>query len=255
MFRIHFFDKFSHFKTNQPRPQLVYPPKTPYFVPVHRILSHIRRLLGHCLLIISGIGGTQLPAQNAPTGPANIVKLNPLSLGVATLNVQYERRISTRFSGQIGFHMGRPKVGVYAEVLPEPIQYGLIGITPELRYYLSFQKRAVPRGPYLAAYLRFQAVKMNYGIMAYDPDDFQDLPVMVTAHKRAVAGGFLLGYQFIISEHLGIDLFIGPRYGHAASKYAVSCPTCDGDERMAAKPGMRFDGLDLRAGVAVGYAF
>lgn len=222
---------------------------------MHRILHRTGRLLGLCLLIIGGIGGTQAPAQKAPSGPANVIKINPLSLGVATLNLQFERRISTRFTGQIGFHIGRPKVGVYAEVLPEPIQYGLIGLTPELRYYLSFQKRAVPRGPYLATYLRFQSVKMTYDILAYDPDDFQDIPVMVTASKRAVAGGFLLGYQFIISEHLGIDIFIGPRYGHARSRYQLSCPTCDGDERMAARPGMRFDGLDLRAGVAVGYAF
>lgn len=190
-----------------------------------------------------------------PTGPATVLKINPLSLGVATINLQAEHRISQRFSGQLGFQAGRPKVGVFAESLPEPIQYTIIGLTPELRYYLSFQKRAVPRGPYIGTYLRAQSVRMYYGILAYDPDTFQDLNVDVSVRRLAIAGGFLLGYQFLIKQRFALDLFIGPRYGYAKSKYTTTCPTCDGNERMAAKPGMRFDGLDLRAGIAVGYAF
>lgn len=250
-----FLHKTSQFAPNHPLTELVYRAKRPYFVPVFRIRSPIGMLSRYGLLTIGCLLCLRAPAQSPKSGPANVIKINPLSLIVATFNVQAERRISTRFSAQIGLQLGRPKLGVFAENLPEPIQYSLLGLTPELRYYLSFQKRAVPRGPYLATFLRLQSVRMRYGILAYDPDEFEDLPVSVIAHKKAIAGGFLLGYQFIVKEHLGIDLFVGPRYGHAASRYEINCPTCDGDERMAAKPGMRFDGLDLRAGVAVGYAF
>jgi hypothetical protein len=187
--------------------------------------------------------------------PATVLKLNPLSLLVATGNVQIERRLGDRFSGQFGINFGRPKLKVYAPNLLKPVQYTLFTLTPEIRYYISFQKRQVPRGPYLAAYLRFHRVGKQYEIIAYDPDQFQN--VLVEAHVRTTAfgGGFLLGYQFFFKDHFGLDLFIGPKYGHANSNYEYECPNCDGDERTAEKPGISYSGLDIRAGVGIGYGF
>lgn len=187
--------------------------------------------------------------------PGTILKINPLSIFVTTLNVQLEQRLTTRFSGQLGIAFGGPTVSVYSPNLPEPIDYVLFGITPELRFYLSFQKREVPRGPYLGTYLRMQKVRKRYTVSAYDPDDFQEKQTVVTYQIGSAAGGFVLGYQFFIKKRIAIDIFLGPRYSFANSVFAIDCETCDGDERPALKPGMTFDGLDLRAGIGIGYGF
>ena len=208
------------------------------------------------LMVILGIlAGNIAYAQPPKPSPRNVVKLNPLSLFVATLNVQAERRIGDRFSVQLGANAGAPALDIYAKMLPAPIHYKFVGLTPELRYYLSFEKRQVPNGPYLGAYLRFQRVQKRYGIQAYDPDSLQDRPIEVRVSHNVLAGGFLVGYQFIFKNHLILDLFIGPRYGRATSKYQTLCEGCDGDERTAAKPGIHYSGIDLRAGIAFGYGF
>ena len=199
-----------------------------------------------------GVAKAQKPISESP---GMVLKINPLSLFVSTFNVQMERRLGTRFSGQIGFAVGAPTVAVYSPNLPEPIDYKLIGLTPELRYFLAFQRRQVPHGPYLGTYLRLQHVKKSYGIVAYDPDIFQEVNAEVNVNINSLNVGFVVGYQFFIKKRLAIDLFVGPRYGFAKSVYTMQCAGCDGDESVAQKPGMRFDGLDLRAGVGVGYGF
>lgn len=187
--------------------------------------------------------------------PRTVLKLNPFSLLVATGNFQVEHRLGDRFSAQLGFVIGGPSVSVNAPNLPKPINYTLVGLTPELRYYIAFHKRQVPRGVYLGTYLRLQHVRKRYEVNAYDPDRFQNVTVQADIKINAFGGGFVVGYQFFFKERFGLDLFIGPKYGHALSKYALQCPTCDGDERAVSKPGMTFDGLDLRAGVGFGYGF
>jgi hypothetical protein len=195
-------------------------------------------------------------AQPSPTeSPKLVLKLNPLSILVSTFNIQAEKPLNERFSGQIGLQIGAPTLQIFAPNLAEPVDYLVLGLTPELRYYISFHKRAVPRGAYLGAYLRMQHVRKQYGILAYDPDYFQNRAVIVTAQINALSGGFLLGYQFLIKNRLALDIFVGPRYGSAASAITIECPGCDGDERTAARAGMEFDGLDLRGGIGIGYAF
>lgn len=207
-----------------------------------------------CLLCLSLGKPSLAQGQAAPPGK-NVVKINPLSLVVSTFSIQAERRLGTRFSGLVGGQLGWPKLSIFAPNLIAPIAYRIAGITPELRYYFSFLKRPVPKGPYLGVFLRYQRIRKEYSVTAYDPDRFQDVTVEVLAGIHAVSGGFLLGYQFVVGQHLSLDLFIGPKYGQAYAHYQILCPGCNGNERMAAKPGLQFDGIDIRAGLGVGYAF
>jgi hypothetical protein len=220
------------------------------------VFSNFRnRTLWCALILLIGAKAPVFGQTGVVQSPRTILKINPLSIFVTTFNVQVEHRLSTRFSGQVGFAVGGPTVSVYSPNLIEPIDYTLIGITPEIRYYLSFQKREVPRGPYLGTYLRFQKARKSYPVIAYDPDFFQEKETEVTYRIKSAGGGFVLGYQFFIKKRIAVDLFLGPKYSFAKAHFAIECPTCDGDERPALKPGMTFDGLDLRAGLSVGYGF
>jgi hypothetical protein len=215
----------------------------------------IRHHLLCCAVLLVLLPGTAVAQKPLVESPGTIVKINPMSLFVKTCNLQIEQRLSTRFSAQLGIAFGGPTVNVYSPNLPKPIDYTLVGITPEFRYFLSFQRRQVPRGSYLGAYLRVQRVNKSYEVIAYDPDYFHEVPAEVDIRINSLGGGFVVGYQFFLKKRVAIDIFMGPRYSFAKTQYAIGCPSCDGDELTAQRPGMTFDGLDLRAGVGLGYGF
>lgn len=206
------------------------------------------------LILLLSFCALGIMAQQRDATP-NVIKINPLSLMIGAGNLQFEHKFSKRFSAQMGIMVGAPKLRVFAEKLAQPIGYKVMGITPEIRYYLSFAKRAPPSGVYIGAYLRLQHVSERYNTHVYNPDAFQNVDVAVTISRNVFAGGFLIGYQFLIKEQFALDLFIGPRYGSASSHYILDCAACNGDEKLNAKVGLRFDGMDLRAGIGVGYAF
>jgi hypothetical protein len=229
--------------------------------PINLAAMRIKGLRGRKGMIVMTLGTFlclfQFAAAQEKLGesPDLVLKVNPLSFVVSTFNIQAEKPFNERFSGQLGFQFGSPKVSVYALNLLEPVKYQLIGLTPEMRYYVSFAKKHLPQGAYLGAYLRLQHVRKEYRILAYDPDTFQDRMVDVTVKINAFAGGFVLGYQFVVKRVFYVDVFMGPRYGAAASRLSVGCAGCDGDERNASRPGLDFDGMDLRAGIGIGYGF
>jgi hypothetical protein len=195
--------------------------------------------------------------QSAITGPppVTVLKTNPFSFIVECFNIQVERSIGSRFSGQVGLMAAGPSLTIHAESLPEPIHYTILGLTPEFRYYFTFLKHPAPRGPYLASYLRLQHVQQRYQILALDPDQGENILVDAAVNRNILAGGFLVGCQLLIKQHFSIDGFMGPRYGRSLSNYRYSCQGCDGDERPIAKPGLPFQGIELRAGICVGYGF
>src|SRR5438128_1855847 len=84
-------------------------------------------------------------AQEA--GRSNAVKLNPLSLFLATGNVSYERAVSHNQSFQLG--------GFYSGVGLGDIKYSGFGLTPEYRIYFGGHKQAL-NGVYAAPFARYQ---------------------------------------------------------------------------------------------------
>ena len=196
------------------------------------------------------------PISTAPTdGPGNVIKLNPLSLFATTLNIKYERRISQRFSGQIGFHIGQPRSKYRADSLERGIRYFFVGIAPEFRYYIAFNRIANPKGLFVASFARYTFVKEHYSSFGIEPG----IPGLLVGNARlerhVVSLGFLLGYQFMFKKKVSLDVFIGPQYNSSSTKREFACSVCSANAYTVGRPGIRYDGVGLRSGIAVGYAF
>src|SRR5688500_14753733 len=84
-------------------------------------------------------------AQYAPH--PNAIKLNPLSLILATGNVSYERAIGADKSIQLG--------AFYSSFGLSDLKYTGWGVTPEFRFYFAGKKEAL-NGVYVAPFARYQ---------------------------------------------------------------------------------------------------
>lgn len=187
--------------------------------------------------------------------PLNVLKINPLSLAILTFNAKIERCFSERFSGQLGIYLGAPRLKYHADSLPRGIQYVMLGITPELRFHPNFNRRSNPKGLFVAAYCKYAYVKEQYPSFAYDPDSLGTITATAQLRRHVASLGFLLGYQFLFKNRFALDLFIGPQYSASKTARNVACTDCDGDEQLIGRPGLRFDGIEPRAGICIGYAF
>lgn len=194
---------------------------------------------------------SQLVAQTK----RNTFKLNPLSVFVLTANFQIERQINERFSFQFGAFAGGTSLGVLATELPNGVRYRWWGLTPELRYFISFNRMEVPTGFYVAPFLRLQHANRQFPGEAFDPDTQTNLAGNAILRTNSFGGGFLLGYQFITKTNFVLDLFMGPKYSSANSKVNFECTGCNGNETLNNSPGLKFDGIEPRAGIGLGFAF
>jgi len=88
-------------------------------------------LLGLALLLLLT---THIFAQKSPK--KNVIKINVFSPFATTASLFYERALTTKISAQLGLSLtGASAAGV---------KYSGIGITPEVRFYLS--KKEAPTG-------------------------------------------------------------------------------------------------------------
>lgn len=162
---------------------------------------------------------------------SNAVKLNPLSLVLSTFNVSYEHAIGATKSVQLGVF--------YTGVDLSSVKYSGIGITPEIRFYLSDD---VIDGFYIAPFVRYQNIKISEEI---DMDESEN------AFKSNIfGGGALIGRQWMLgsSDRITLDIFFGPSYSAAnikAEQDGEDVPELNG----------AFDGFGLRTGVTIGVAF
>lgn len=161
----------------------------------------------------------ELPRQNA-------IKINPLSLVLATGNFSYERAVSHNQSAQVGiFYSG---VGISG------IKYSGFGITPEYRFYFAGQKQAL-NGVYAAPFVRYQ----NFSLKDKETSD--------KTTYSSIGGGAVIGWQKLWSSGFVLDLFVGPAYNSGKFKN-------DSDEdSFDVTAGI--DGFGLRTGVTIGFGF
>lgn len=199
--------------------------------------------------------GMHMHAAAQVSGAQTVIKLNPLSLFVGTANVKVERRLSSRFTAQLGLHIGGSRLKYKADSLPHGIHYFLTGITPEFRYYIAFNRVANPKGLYVGAFCRYVYASERYPSYAQDPDAPAPVRGVALLKRNVVALGFMVGYQWISKQGFTVDVFIGPQYSSSATRRRVICGTCDGNERPIGHPGIQFDGIGPRAGMGLGYAF
>ncbi|MEM1000857.1 MAG: DUF3575 domain-containing protein [Bacteroidota bacterium] len=181
-----------------------------------------------------------------------VVKANPLSLFIATINVQGERALNERFSGQLGLFLGQARINA-DEPGTDRITYASFGITPELRYHATFARQDCPEGLYFAPYLRYRRIRQSYNGQVEDPDQLTQ-SADIQFRRNSFGGGVLIGYEVITEAGFVLDMFIGPQYSYTASKATVTCADCNGNETFK-QAGFDFTGIEIRTGLALGFAF
>jgi hypothetical protein len=163
---------------------------------------------------------------NAQEGNKNAVKLNPLSLFLATGNVAYERAVSDNQTFQLGlFYTG---VGI------SDLKYSGLGITPEYRFYIAGHKEAM-NGVYVGPFARYQ----NFTIKEKSSGD--------KISYSSIGGGALLGWEKTWGSGFVLDIFLGPSYNSGKIKENVD----EGDWDISSG----IDGFGLRTGITIGFSF
>lgn len=154
------------------------------------------------------------------------LKLNPLSLFLATGNVSYERAVAENQSFQIGAYYSGVKIG--------DLKYSGFGFTPEYRFYFAGQKKAM-NGVYAAPFLRVQ----SFTLKDKDTDE--------KANFTSFGGGATVGWEKTWGSGFVLDLFLGPSYNAGKVKNTSN------EEDFDISSGI--SGFGLRTGVAIGFGF
>jgi hypothetical protein len=175
-------------------------------------------LFAACLLVSAG-------ALNAQQTPQQTVKLNPLSLFLATGNVAYERAVASNQSVQLG--------AFYSGVSIGGLKYSGFGITPEYRFYFAGRKEAL-NGVYAAPFLRYQ----SFTLKDKDTND--------KANFSSFGGGATIGWEKTWGSGFVLDLFVGPSYNSGRFKNEADEETFDVSSGIS--------GFGVRTGIAIGFA-
>lgn len=165
----------------------------------------------------------------------NVIKVNPLSLGLLTLNGSYERVLTERVSVQLGaFYTGINLLGT---------SFRGVGITPEVRIFMSKNTGGAPQGWYVSPFFRYQKFDLSV------EEDLTD--TRAEAGVRTRGGGVLAGYQWLLgkADRVSLDLFIGPKYDKGAFTYDENASP---DEFSGIE---NFSGFWIRSGLTLGVAF
>jgi hypothetical protein len=126
------------------------------------------------------------------------LSLSSLALRNVALNYEYAYNESHSLSLHGGF--------IIPSSLPsglgiEETKIGGFFLMPELRKYKSFKQ--APGGFYISPYLRFNHFK--YDFLAQDFANNDDVSVSTTVNN--IGAAFQMGYQFIFSDKITLDLY------------------------------------------------
>jgi hypothetical protein len=165
----------------------------------------------------------------------NLIKINFLSPLVKTFNVQYEHALSEKSSVQLGLYYTGAKSG--------DVTLNGIGITPEYRMYFSSENSA-PAGFYLAPFLRYQSFTLKADVY-----NNEGTTVEGKANLSSFRPGLLIGYQWVFSDIVSFEMFLGPSYSF--SSYKIKSEYGDESDFSTTV----FDGFGLRTGLTIGIAF
>lgn len=180
-----------------------------------------------CLLGVLSCTSLAAHAQHS------VVKINPLSLVIATGNVSFERAVGNKTSLQLGAY--------YGSLTYENVRYTGLGLTPELRIYPF---REALRGIFVGPYARFS------NLVARGEDyTTSSGGQLVTTHDESVlnalGGGAVGGYQRIFGQHVALELFLRFGYNAGTAKIKSGSALATG----------AFTGVMILPGLNVGYAF
>jgi len=188
----------------------------------------------------------------------NIFKLNFPALFVKTINLSYERVLNNYLSIQIqGFCL----ISTFKFTTNTQNFSSYYGISPEIRIY-PFGKAAT--GFFLAPYFRYKHFSFWENIS--NSVDYTGSPENSINYSTGIySGGFIAGYAWVFKNRLSLDVYCGPGYYTKTSKSAFENFENNpmnkkmllfGPSNINEDAGTdNFNGLTLRLGATIGYAF
>lgn len=225
------------------------------------------------LFWIALLSGTTLFAQqryghNSSTG---LIKTNPLGVFVGQYQMAYEHTLTDHITLQLSLgYIGGSGESGSASLDGKNYSYdiessGFIAI-PEVRYYF---KGDAPEGFYMAALARYRHKEKDLTDSSNGTEGI-DQNLSRTKTIKAVGGGAVLGYQWIMNNGFVLDLFSGFTFKNRTVTYtynnsALNAPDPDpkydsvGDRLFDEKYiGFTSDdkkGGAFRFGINIGYKF
>ncbi len=163
-----------------------------------------------------------------------LVKVNPLPLPLATLNIAVEQHFGSRVSVQLSAYLTKFRF--------KEADYGGWSITPEMRYYV-YPTSSQPKGWYIAPFAR-------YGQLNISREASQEQSEL-DGKAHFLGGGAVVGHQWLLGEkeRVSIDVFAGPKYSKAIGvKGSASARDFEAGFILGG-------GFWVRSGITVGLAF
>ena len=174
------------------------------------------------LFWITLLAGSTVFAQQRYGGikPSGLVKTNPLGVFAGQYQFAYEHTLSKHVTLQLslGYIGGSDETGS-ATVNSKSYSYtvessGFITI-PEIRYYF---KDSAPEGWYIAALARYRYKQKDLkdssnGSQGIDQD------LSRTKTIKAIGGGAVIGYQWVMNNGFVLDIFSGLTFKDRSTTY------------------------------------
>jgi hypothetical protein len=170
----------------------------------------------------------------------NAIKINPLSLIVSTVNVQYQRQYDPTHGFQIGVYFLGRSFG--------DTKFTGLGITPEFRWYFASESNMA--GFYLGPYVRYEnfSLTSTYNQTYYNNFGQYTTTTEASATLTGLGGGAVVGKQWVWGSFT-LDCFAGLGF----TTYGVSIKS--GSESAFTLNNFG-TGVGLgRTGIALGFAF
>jgi hypothetical protein len=127
----------------------------------------------------------------------NVIKLNPISLAFGNFNLSYQRAISNASALQIGANYWYKILGV---------EVNGIGMRAGYQFFVTNKVKSAPAGLYIGPQLSFNSLtekESDEGVTAFGV-------------------GALIGYQWVWSSGVTLDLGAGPIYQFASESSTAS---------------------------------
>ncbi|MEM7162816.1 MAG: DUF3575 domain-containing protein [Bacteroidota bacterium] len=172
------------------------------------------------LLLVFGLSFTALSYSQFADGA---VKLNLFAVVVGQYQLGYEHALNENSSVQLSAGIisrtwdGGVDFGGGLNSSFEQKNSGFI-VIPEYRYYFAGEAL---KGVYAGAFARYRSSSIEYTTTSGTESTTSEFS------RSAVGGGAILGYQFIISDKVLIDLFLGPQYKSVSTTVDVASDDFD----------------------------
>jgi hypothetical protein len=151
----------------------------------------------------------------------NVIKFLPVNLAFGSINFEFERMINEKNSFElgIGIPMDQPVNGRYGLDLEDDGELsndkqGDLIIRAAYRHYTG--KSMLPKGFYLAPYLKYQGITGSALRTVPADEDIDEYTEDYDVKINSFSLGLQLGYQFLIAKRISLDLyFLGLEGGFA----------------------------------------